>query len=130
MPAPKVWIPTELNNQTITASSVGAILRSSDGLIDPTDGTVVMFINSPGVVSGTNPTFQLWICSSMDGTNYTTIAASTQQTNTGFNQRVVATNVLEPYVGVAWVVTGSNPSYPNVKVWFSFKQVVFGPSLG
>lgn len=99
--------------QTITASGNSIFLQN---LGRDTNPTVIGYLDC-GVVSGTTPNITISVYGSEDGVRFTPVPlasfAAITATPAG-PQRMVIANVLDPYLYVAWVVTGTTPSFATV----------------
>lgn len=73
----------------------------------------------PQAPTGTSPTLTFSLDVSQDGTNWFSVATTAPLTAAG-NVRLVASNVIEPFVRLSWTVGGTTPSFGNVKTTILF----------
>lgn len=85
------------------------------------DHPTVTALISCGTVTGTTPSLTPVLEASEDGTNWFTLQTGAAMTTNGAKQRLVGTEVVEPFVRVSWPApTGTTPSFAGFTVTFVF----------
>lgn len=98
--------------QTLQVAQAAVTATGNSALFEQRgdDGLLVVDLNITAV-SGTSPSLTVQIQGSFDQTNWFNIgSASAAQTTTG-KLRMTETSALEPYLRLAYTVTGTNPSF-------------------
>lgn len=103
---------TALNNQTIAASGNSDVFSNVGQSHNP---EIVVVLDVQGPVTGTTPSLTVSLYASADGVRFEQVGILTAVTGVlAAPSRVVIKDVLEPYLQVQWVVSGTTPSFGGV----------------
>jgi hypothetical protein len=99
-------------NGAVSASGNSGPLKNLGRSENP---TIVAYLDVQGTVTGTSPSLTVTVYGSVDGVRFAQIATFTAVTATLTGpQRVVIQNALDPYLEVAWSVSGTSPVFNGV----------------
>lgn len=99
-----------------TAGNTGVGVNAVKNLSDLSNPRVVAaLINLPNNPTGTSPTITFTLDVSLDGNVWYNAKTSSAQSAAG-TVRLVGTDIIEPFVRVAWTLTGTTPSFAGVTI--------------
>lgn len=108
-----------VSNATVNTTGYAAGTQFNNPMFesDDTGGVVVAVLAKvTGTVTGTSPTLSYVIETSVNGTDWYTVATMTNLTSSGNSQRLVATGIVEPLIRVSRNVGGTTPVFNGVNV--------------
>lgn len=81
--------------------------------------TVVLHVFGGAAPTGTTPTLQFNIEVSADGTHWVQVAQGAVINAANAQQRITASNLVEPYIRINPIIGGTTPSFPGMTAYLA-----------